>query len=156
MPQFAEMRRLADRHRPNGHAGSATERDTVVIGYDGSHAARRALIRAAVAAGNGGQVVVVTAVPTAKMLAEQDEPLCADPEDLIAGARALLAGRDIDVSVRVEEAEPAEALIATAREASAALIVVGARGDSYLARALRGSVAEKLIARSPCDVLVVR
>jgi nucleotide-binding universal stress UspA family protein len=33
---------------------------------------------------------------------------------------------------------------------------VGARGESYLARTLRGSVGEKLVARAPCDVLVVR
>jgi nucleotide-binding universal stress UspA family protein len=39
---------------------------------------------------------------------------------------------------------------------NAALIVVGARGDSYLARAMRGSVAEKLIERASCDLLVAR
>jgi nucleotide-binding universal stress UspA family protein len=36
------------------------------------------------------------------------------------------------------------------------LIVVGARGDSYVARALRGSVGERLIALAPSDLLIVR
>jgi nucleotide-binding universal stress UspA family protein len=56
----------------------------------------------------------------------------------------------------MEASEPAEALAAAARHVNAALIVVGARGDSYLARALRGSVGEKLIARAPCDLLIAR
>jgi nucleotide-binding universal stress UspA family protein len=60
------------------------------------------------------------------------------------------------VSTRAEEGDPAEALITVARETNAALIVVGARGDDYLARALRGSVGEKLVARAPCDLLVAR
>jgi nucleotide-binding universal stress UspA family protein len=134
------------------------ERRTIVVGYDGSQAARRALISAAEAAGSGGRVVVVTAVPSADTLAQEDEldALLAEPEELIGQAAALLTGHDVEVSTRVEEAEPAEALVAAACETGAALIAVGARGDSYLARALRGPVAEKLVARSPCDLLVVR
>lgn len=100
----------------------------------------------------------MTAVPPADVLAqahESDSPIC-DPTHLIEEASALLQARDIDVSARVDSADPAEALAATASETNARLIVVGARGDSYVARVLRGSVGEKLVARAPCDLLVVR
>lgn len=131
---------------------------TVVVGYDGSQAARRALDRAAEAAGRGGHVVVVTAAPPADELALDTAPdrAVADPPRLLEEAAAILESHDVEVSTRVEKAEPAEALAETARHLNAGLIVVGARGDSYLARALRGSVGEKLVSRAPCDLLVAR
>jgi nucleotide-binding universal stress UspA family protein len=36
------------------------------------------------------------------------------------------------------------------------LIVVGAHGDSFLTRALHGSVGERLVTRASCDVLIAR
>ena len=160
MPQFTEMRRPAlwDDYRTSPPPASDPKERPVVLGYDGSEAARRALLRAAEAAGSGGRVVVVTAVQPADALAQEQEmgfPL-AEPEQLIDEASALLQAHDLAVSARLEVAEPTEALLATARETDAALIVVGARGDSYLARALRGSVGERLVGRAPCDLLVAR
>jgi universal stress protein A len=164
------MRHLTDTHRaalrseedPGRRTTPATlagsEHRRVVVGYDGSRSSRRALARGAEAAGSGGRVLVVTAVPPGDTLAgEHDvEAPLAEPEDVLHDAATLLGAYDVDVSTRVAQGEPAEALAAAASEAGAALLVVGARGDSYLTRALRGSVAEKLIARSPCDLLVVR
>lgn len=163
MPQFTEMRRPAlwDDDRPSD--GPVDRRRppaprTVVVGYDGSRAARRALLRAAEAAWPGGHVVVVTATrqPEAVAIEPDMRPTVTDPSRLLEEAAARLAGRGLHVSTRVEEGDPAEALAQTARELHAALIVVGARGDSYLTRALRGSVSEKLIARAPCDLLIAR
>jgi len=123
----------------------------VVVGYDGFEAARRALARAAAAAGAGGRVVVVTARPPADADATARES-----GPLLDEAAGLLLERGVRPTTQALEGDPAEALIETAREAGAGLIVVGARGGSYLERMLRGSVAEKLVARAPCDVLVVR
>jgi nucleotide-binding universal stress UspA family protein len=155
------MRRSAlwDEHSRGAHAPRrrAAPR-TVVLGYDGSQAAQRATVRAADAAGSGGRVVVVTALPRTDLLMrahESNSPI-ADADSLIEQASALLRRHDISLSKRVEQADPAEALAAAASDTNADLIVVGARGDSYLARALRGSVAERLVTRAPCDVLVVR
>lgn len=155
MPQFTEMRRPA---LWNVYEPAAAAPRTVVLGYDGSHCARRAAVRAAEAARRGGRVVVVTAVPPAELLlqAHEGDLLIGDPDSLIEDASALLRPHDVAVSRRVEQADPTDALVAAASEAEATLIVVGARGESYLARALRGSVGERLVARAPCDVLVVR
>jgi nucleotide-binding universal stress UspA family protein len=144
MSSSAETRRPAQR--------------TVVVGYDGSDASRRALLRAVEAAGSGGHVQVVTAAepPQAHAFEPETGPDAGEPSRLLDEAAALLDGHDVSFSTRVEEADPADALAAAARSLDAALIVVGARGDSYVARALRGSVAEKLIGRAPCDLLVAR
>jgi nucleotide-binding universal stress UspA family protein len=132
---------------------------TVVVGYDGSEAAQRALACAADAAGDGGHVVVVVASsPPSETDAHEPggDPTADDVPRLLADASALLAEHDISVSTWVQAARPAEALVEAARRVNATLIAVGARGDSYLARALRGSVAERLIASAPCDLLIAR
>jgi nucleotide-binding universal stress UspA family protein len=131
---------------------------TVVVGYDGSQAARRALWRAAEAAGPGGAVVVVTAAPPPgpQEWEAETEPPIDEPSRVLEEAATLLAWHGIEVSTRIERAEPAEALAEAARSVNADLIVVGARDGSYLTRTLRGPVAEKLITRSPCDLLVAR
>lgn len=94
--------------------------------------------------------------PDPRALEHEINSLKAEPEHLLEEASRLLRGHDVEISTRVEDAEPVEALVATACETDAALIVVGAYGDSYLARALRGSAGEKLVARAPCDLLVAR
>jgi len=131
---------------------------TVIVGYDGSRAAQRALEGAATAAGSGGRVVVVTAVPPPDELVFEHvvDPPVAEPLRELEHARALLAEHDVEVAARVVAADPVEALVAVAIEFDAAMIVVGARGDSFLERTLRGSVSERLVARAPCHLLVVR
>jgi nucleotide-binding universal stress UspA family protein len=130
----------------------------VVVGYDGSQAARRALTRAADEAGAGGRLVVVAAADTpGEVVAEDAAGLVRRARaEWLRDAAARLAGKDVDVSTRLVESEPAEALVEAATASGARLIVVGARGASFVARAIRGPVAEKLVSRAPCDVLVVR
>lgn len=102
--------------------------------------------------------MVVAAAPPPDELALDTAPDHAveDAPRLLEEAAAILESHDVQVSTRVEKVEPAEALAETARRLSAGLIVVGARGDSYLDRVLRGSVGEKLVSRAPCDLLVAR
>jgi nucleotide-binding universal stress UspA family protein len=53
-------------------------------------------------------------------------------------------------------ADPAAAIVKEARRTHASLVIVGSHGRTGLARALLGSVAEKVVRHSPCPVLVVR
>jgi nucleotide-binding universal stress UspA family protein len=117
---------------------------TVVVGYDGSEGARRAAARAREVVAPGGRIVLVTASPPREEGALEDGP--APPGGEL----------EPDEEQRTVAAEPAEALAEVARDTDASLIVVGARGGSFVARTLRGSVPERLVARAPCDVLVVR
>jgi nucleotide-binding universal stress UspA family protein len=105
----------------------------------------------------GGRLVLVTASPPPGALEEQIAvPSARAADELLDEAVALCRSRDVQVEKRIAHAEPLEALVDAARESDASLIVVGARGESFLARALRGSVGEGLVTRAPCDVLVVR
>jgi nucleotide-binding universal stress UspA family protein len=133
--------------------------NSVVVGYDGSEGARRAVARAVAAAEPGGRVVLVTASPPPDALIREEELGASggpDPNALLDDAAAFCRGRDVRVARRVSTADPADALADAAVKADADLIVVGARGRSFVARTLRGSVGERLVARAPCDVLVVR
>lgn len=127
----------------------------MVVGYDGSESARRALGHAATAAGEGGRVVIVVAAPPE--LGHDGEPgTSARPSLLLEEAAELLDGWPVRLSTRTVAAEPANALVDVAREVRAAAIVIGRRGSSFLERARRGPVAERLAASAPCDLLVVR
>ena len=61
-----------------------------------------------------------------------------------------------DAETRVASGEPTEALVAEAGQWGADLLVLGTHGRSGLPRLLIGSVAEFVVKRAPCDVLVVR
>jgi nucleotide-binding universal stress UspA family protein len=54
------------------------------------------------------------------------------------------------------DAEPAKALVTTAEERQADLIVLGALSDRTLADRLLGSTSEEVLKRATCDVLIVR
>lgn len=150
MPQFTEMRRPALWGDP-----ARIRSRTVVLGYDGSAASRSAALRAAEAAGTGGRVLVVTSVSSGDAFGLETET-AGQAEQLLAEARTLLPHQGIEVETLVQEGDPAETLAVAARDNDADLIVVGARGRSYFARALRGSVAARLLTRAPCDVLIAR
>jgi nucleotide-binding universal stress UspA family protein len=77
-------------------------------------------------------------------------------DGVCAAALATLeaAGRRVDASPR--EGDPADEILAVARDAEADLIVVGSRGQTGLARLLLGSVARNVLYEARCSVLVVR
>jgi nucleotide-binding universal stress UspA family protein len=54
------------------------------------------------------------------------------------------------------DSEPSKALVATAEERQADLIVLGSLHDRTLADRLLGSTAEEVTKRARCDVLIVR
>jgi universal stress protein E len=60
------------------------------------------------------------------------------------------------ISTIVRDGQPEDVILSTIREVSPQLVVVGTHGRSGVGRALLGSVAECVIARSPVDVLAVR
>jgi nucleotide-binding universal stress UspA family protein len=76
-------------------------------------------------------------------------------EDLEEKVRALVPGeRFIAVDYRVEEGDPAAAILAAAK--SCDLVVMGTHGRRGLRRVFVGSVAEKVLREAMCPVLTVR
>lgn len=133
---------------------------TIVLGYDESPGADRALDQAITLAGQLGErlVVVYGAAPPSMMGEEYGAHLAALTELgrtvlTTATDRARAAG--IDTVVELTEEKPAEALLEAADQHDARLIVVGTYGESPLRGAMLGSTAHKLLHVSHRPVLCV-
>jgi nucleotide-binding universal stress UspA family protein len=124
---------------------------TVVIGYDGSDFARRALERVI------GLAPVVERAVVAHVIPSGSHPgAMVEQQRLLEEAKTALAGGGVECEVLEREGDAARALSEAAEEANADLIVVGTRGRGAAASALLGSVSTRLTQSAPCDVLVVR
>jgi nucleotide-binding universal stress UspA family protein len=130
----------------------------IVIGYDGSDPARRGLARVARLALDSMTVVVVSVAADVRS-PDLGEPLVGHPRDareLLKEAQELLGARaGMVVEAREAAGDPAVVLVDVAREVGAEIVIVGRRGSDFVARTLLGSVAERVVQRAPCDVLVV-
>src|SRR5262245_59069946 len=81
-------------------------------------------------------------------------------EDLAALKEQLFKVKCPDPAVRVahrlEDGDPARAIVQVAREVPCDLIILGTHGRRGLARLLMGSVAEQVVRKAPCPVVTVR
>jgi nucleotide-binding universal stress UspA family protein len=130
----------------------------IVVGYDGSDAAQRALARVRQLPARQLVALVVAVEPevrSAGLGSELTGEGVAAPR-LLEEARALLGGEEgILIETLAAVGDPAAVLIQAARDSNAELLVVGRRGGNFVARALLGSVSERVVQNAPCDVLVV-
>lgn len=62
----------------------------------------------------------------------------------------------IPVAHRLEEGKPADAILHVAKQSKCDLIVMGTHGRTGLAHLLTGSVAEQVVRKATCPVLVVK
>jgi nucleotide-binding universal stress UspA family protein len=73
-----------------------------------------------------------------------------------AEIESLFEGAAVKLRHIVREGNPAETIVAIAKEEQPELIVVGATGLSAVARVLLGSTSDYVATHAPCSVLVVR
>jgi nucleotide-binding universal stress UspA family protein len=64
--------------------------------------------------------------------------------------------QDVSVKAFILSGKPADAIIETAKERRADLIVLGSHGRTGLEKLLMGSVAERVIVLSSCPVLIAK
>jgi nucleotide-binding universal stress UspA family protein len=131
----------------------------IVVGYDGSDHARRALERAADVANPGDDILVVGAVepklePGPTTGSHQDPSEAEHRRQNLEDAKAFFAEKGYDVETAEAYGDPGSAIVNAGEDAD--LIVVGSRGRNTLERLLLGSVSSKVIHRAKSDVLVVR
>lgn len=117
----------------------------IVVGFDGTEGARRALESAAQLAGYGSALTVVTVADEGGNGAG----------DVLASARELLLELLVTATYVQRFGDPAEELVGAAGELGADLVVVGRRGGRVGARHEPGSVSADVVRLAPCDVLVV-
>jgi nucleotide-binding universal stress UspA family protein len=138
----------------------------ILVGYDGSENAKRALDRAiALSAEQGAAIRVVVAVSTIMMVYGPTAPYYPPgyPEEVTKEGRKLLeaavntakvAGRNASGSV--EDGHAPEVILNLAEREGVDLIVLGRRGISGVERFLIGGVSSSVVNHSKCDVLVVK
>jgi nucleotide-binding universal stress UspA family protein len=121
----------------------------ILVGYDGSEPAARAVTAAATLAREANAGVWVVHVSPPGRAGEAVIEL-ARARELVATAGARLE------DLRDETGDPAERLLAVADAVDADLLVVGARGRSGISRWLLGGTSDKLVAHATRAALVIR
>jgi nucleotide-binding universal stress UspA family protein len=144
---------------------------TIVVGYDGSDAAKRALQRAAEFAERFGAALVVTSVAEPVAISG-DAVMPGDAVGLAAPAilpipdreeatrelheaQKALETRNLEVEYIAAVGDAAEGIIDAAEKHGADLIVIGTREPGFLDRLLGGDVSEAVSRRAHRDVLIV-
>src|SRR5215208_5028572 len=130
------------------NASSPSPARVVVVGYDGSATAKRAVDYAARQAGGDGRVIVVHAYGGAG----QREHAGAVIDGLALEDDPLL---ETEWEAELIDGPPAEAILRAAYDRSADQIVVGSHGRGRLARTALGSVSQEVLDRSTVPVVVI-
>ena len=133
----------------------------ILVGYDGSKEADKALdVAVDLAKASGGGLVVQHVVP---VVAEAYVAGAVDLEAIEAAVGAMLdqaveraRASGVAATKVLAHGEVAPTILREAEQRGVDLIVVGSLGKSRMARVLMGSVADKLVHAAAVPVLVVR
>jgi len=116
----------------------------ILVAYDGTPSARRALARAAAMYRPGDDVALISVTENG----EADEAH-------LDRARTLLAGRGIAATSIAATGNPARTICVMAERDAFDVIVVGRRNPTDTGQVLLGSVSARVVSGAPCDVVVV-
>lgn len=133
----------------------------IVLGYDESDSAKRALERTAqLAKAFDSDLVVTSVAPIMTNIGRSAGPI--DPTDTPADhveelrhARSYLEGEGIQAHYVPAIGHPAETIAQLARDRNADLIVLGTHEPSAVGRLLGQSVSDSVAHKVHCDVLIV-
>lgn len=134
----------------------------ILVGYDGSSSAEKALEAALAMASSLGSTVDVLSVvqlPEPATLPDLHAMLDGAREHYEKELRRIAQaanGNGIRLETDVAVGHPAEQIIQRAAQIRADLIVIGHRGVSKFEKLILGSVSERVLAYAHCPVLVTR
>jgi nucleotide-binding universal stress UspA family protein len=146
----------------------------ILVAIDGSEGGSAALKEATDKAAVDGAQLIVLAVTTRDLgissLSEEIEEYSREEhlaggeaegrrvlaEDILAGAKKIVASRKGVKAIYISRAgDPAEEILACARERSADMLFLGSRGRSALGAFILGGVSRKVAAAAGCSVVIV-
>jgi nucleotide-binding universal stress UspA family protein len=128
----------------------------VLVAYDGSPAARRALEHGADLVRPGDEVSVIHVMREpgiSSRLEPPREPLT-HQHQVLSEAASLLAGRGIETHTVASTGDVAVEVLAAAERLPADVIVVARRHGHHVPHVL-GSISGRIVRGASCDVLVV-
>jgi nucleotide-binding universal stress UspA family protein len=133
----------------------------LLVGYDGSESAKRALDRAAGMVTNDDALAVISVVPVVPGGPRSSGPFSPGdgPDEHraeIAEAVEFLTARGLKPTAFTAAGDPAKAICDTAERDGYTTIVVGRRNISAVNHLLLGSVSSGVVHHAGCDVLVVK
>jgi nucleotide-binding universal stress UspA family protein len=139
----------------------------VLVAYDGSDPAQKAVERAVSAAGEQDEeeIVLLRVIEAADGMLEAGFDIIQDrlkelreekPDELSADVRRILEEGDSEFRVETVVGKPAREIVSYAEEHDVSEIVVGSHGRTGVSRVLLGNVAENVVRRAPTTVIVVR
>lgn len=133
---------------------------TIVVGYDETEPAQRALARAAdLATAFACEVVVASVAPVLAGSREMGGVDPIEPPDLhleeLDHARRFLRSRGVEGQFELAVGDAASAIVRLAHEHDADLIVVGTRQPGLVSTILGHSVSGTVRRKARCDVLTV-
>jgi len=155
--------------RPGGNCDAVVVAGTILIGYDDSEGADRALERAIAEASSSGDRLVVLAV--LEMLLDPEGPqnfgninesaemmpLVEPPElePILAHARKQIAAAGLEADYVWAVGNPADKIAATARDRDARLVVLASHHHGFLSRLMGTDVAVEVERELGSSILVV-
>lgn len=140
----------------------------IVVATDGSKYSIAAASEAIGLAKRNGSALTALAVVPSELLTPVDIDFTVSQRELIAEKEMHEAEKNVRVVKEAAQNEgvavkafvlsgkPSDAIIQTAQEKNADLIVLGSHGRSGMERLLMGSVVERVIVLASCPVLVVK
>jgi nucleotide-binding universal stress UspA family protein len=126
--------------------------EKLLVPLDGTAESALALpIARAMARATGATVTLLRVLP-----ADEDDRTTGAAQRELDGIAAELTAGGLTARTVVQTGDPAQTIVAHARMGEADLIVMRTHGRAGLARAVVGSVAERVLTQSPVPLLLLR
>lgn len=136
----------------------------ILVAYDGSHPAQKAVKRA-IRAADEEEIILLRVIEAADGMLEAGFDIVQErlkevknkkTHELSEEIKEVLEAEDVEFRIETVVGKPARKVVSFAEEHDVSEIVIGSHGREGVSRVLLGNVAENVVRRAPVTVIVVR